>query len=352
MARALELAARGAGQVAPNPKVGAVIVQHGEIVGEGWHACYGGPHAEVNALAQASHRARGATAYVSLEPCNHTGQTPPCTEALIAAGVARVVYAVADPNPQAAGGADRLRAAGLIVECGPLADEARVLNAPFLFAARRTDRPFVTLKLAMSIDGGIVDASRGRGWLTGPEARTAVHAVRAEADAIAVGIGTVLADDPALTVREVAPPRVAPRRIVFDRYARLPLSSQLAQTARDIPLLLVTAGTNGTQEAALRALGVEILVSPSLAGALAALRTAGVHHLLIEGGAVLGSALMAAGLVDHLITFQAPVILGQGALSAFAALPAQQASTAPRFRVLAREALGSDLMTLYAVSGD
>ena len=352
MRRALELAERGGGRVSPNPKVGAVIVRDGHVVGEGWHAEYGHAHAEVSALRAAGPLARGATAYVSLEPCNHTGKTGPCSEALIAAGVARVVFAAHDPNPKAAGGAARVAAAGIDVVSGILEREAHDQNAPFIFAARGAERPFVTLKLAVSIDGAIVDASRQPGWLTGEEARAAVHCLRAESDAIAVGIGTALADDPALTVRHALPPRRPPLRIVFDRKARLPLHAQLVQTARELPVLAITDGSSHSAEAALRAAGVEAYAVTSLAEAMRHLSTRGVRHLLVEGGATLGSSLLADGLVDRLVIFQAPVILGAGALSAFAAFPSQRAGQAPRFRVVERKALGADLMTVYAVSGD
>lgn len=352
MQRALALAARGAGQVAPNPKVGAVIVKDGEVVGEGWHTQYGAPHAEVEALRAAGEAARGASAYVTLEPCNHSGKTPPCTDALIAAGVARVVYAVADPNPVAAGGAQRLSDAGLAVQAGVCEAEARDMNASFLYAARGATRPFVTLKLASSIDGAIVDASRRPGWMTSDASREAVHAMRAESDAVAVGIGTALADDPALTVRYGAPPRVAPIRVVFDRQARLPLGGQLVRTAREAPLLVVTSGEQPTREAALTGAGAVVLHASDLRHALEQLRARGVTSLLVEGGATLGSALLDAGLVHQLVIFQAPVILGAGALPAFEALPARSASTAPRLRVVERRAFGDDLMTRYAVSGD
>ena len=352
MRRALELAERGGGRVSPNPKVGAVIVRDGNVVGEGWHAEYGQAHAEVAALLAAGPRARGATAYVSLEPCNHTGKTGPCSEALIAAGVARVVFAAHDPNPNAAGGAARVAAAGIDVMSGVLEREALDQNAPFFFAARGAERPFVTLKLAVSIDGAIVDASREPGWLTGEDARNAVHGLRAESDAIAVGIGTALADDPALTVRHAVPPRRPPLRVVFDRAARLPRHSQLARTARELPVLAFTEGSSPDSEAALRAVGVEIVAVSTAGDALRHLGTRGVRHLLVEGGAALGSSLLAAGLVDRLVIIHAPVILGAGALPAFAAFPSQRAGEAPRFRVVERKALGADLMTVYAVSGD
>ncbi len=353
MRRALELAQRGAGQTAPNPHVGAVVVKDGRVMGEGWHACFGTAHAEVMALSAAGVSAKGATVYVTLEPCAHHGKTPPCTGALLAAGVRRVVYAVSDPNPVAAGGARWLREAGLDVVGGVLVEPAMEAIAPFLFSASGTaetrQRPFVTIKVALSIDGAIVDASRGRGWLTGPEARLAVHHLRATADAIAVGIGTALADDPALTVRGVPPPRVAPVRVVFDRQARLPLDSALVRSARETPVLVITDGSNLRAEQRLRDAGVHQQSASTLAEALALLQQRGVQHLLVEGGAALASALLEAGAADRLITFQAPVVLGAGALSAFALLPSQRASLAPRLRIVSRLALGDDLMTVYAL---
>lgn len=353
MRRALELAERGAGQVAPNPKVGCVIVRDGAVVGEGWHQQYGGPHAEVHALAAAGERASGATAYVSLEPCNHHGRTGPCSQALFAAGVARVVCATRDPNPKAAGGLDYLADHGVRVESGLCEAEARVQNAPFFHAVRGSLLPFVTLKLAVSIDGAITGPSRKRQWLTGPESQAAVHVLRAEADAVAVGIGTALADDPELTVRLGPAPRVPPARVVFDRQARLPLTGKLVGTARQLPVHVV-AGLAAPAErlAALAAASVLLHQVEGLPDALQRLRAAGVAHLFVEGGATLASALMAAGLVHHLIIFQAPVILGAGAMPAFAALPGQEADLAPRLTVLERRVFGADLMTRYAVSGD
>ncbi|MFN9256538.1 MAG: bifunctional diaminohydroxyphosphoribosylaminopyrimidine deaminase/5-amino-6-(5-phosphoribosylamino)uracil reductase RibD [Gemmatimonas sp.] len=355
MRRALELAQRGAGQVWPNPKVGCVLVQDGEIVGEGWHQEYGGPHAEVHALAAAGVRARGATAYVTLEPCNHHGKTGPCTEALLAAGVARVVCATRDPNAAAAGGLERLAADGVRVESGVCEADARVQNAPFLHVARGGPLPFVTLKLAVSIDGAIAGPSRKRAWLTGPESQAAVHALRAEADAVAVGIGTAVADDPDLTVRVGPAPRVMPARVVFDRTARLPLDSRLVRTAREVPVYAITAPGAAPLDRlrALEAAGVILHDATNLTAALCRLRKPnGISHLFVEGGATLASALLAAGLVHHLIIFQAPVILGAGAMPAFAALPGREANEAPRLTVLERRVYGADLMTRYAVSGD
>ena len=350
MSRALEIAAYGAGQVAPNPKVGAVIVRDDAIVGEGWHAMFGGAHAEIAALTAAGEAARGAVAYVTLEPCNHHGKTPPCCDALIAAGVRRVVFAIADPNPVAGGGAEHLRAHGIEVMSDVMRDEATELNAPFLFAASASERPFVTLKLAISIDGAIVDAHRACRWLTGPESRREVHRMRSDADAIAVGINTALSDDPALTVREVAPPRVAPLRIVFDRRARLPTSSVLATSAKDVPVLIVVDPAHANASANLARQGVGVIEASTLRHALRSLRHRAVHHLLVEGGAGLASAFLADGFVDRLVIFQAPVVLGAGALAAFAAFPAQSAAIAPTFRVVSRAVFGRDLKTVYAIS--
>jgi len=351
MRRALRLAARGLGRVAPNPAVGCVLARDARVVGEGWHHEYGGPHAEVEALRAAGARARGATAYVTLEPCNHWGKTPPCTDALLAAGVARVVAAVRDPFPAAAGGVERLRAAGVAVDVGTLGTEARELNAPFLFAAAGAGRPWVTLKLALSLDGAVADHTRGPGWLTGPESRRAVHATRAAHDAVAVGIGTALADDPELTVRAAPAPRVPPLRVVFDRRARLPLGGRLARTARDVGVVVV-AGPDAPA-ARLRALedaGARVVAAADLQGALAALRRDhGVRALLVEGGARIAGALWAADLVDRLVIFRAPLVLGAGAVPAFEGAPGARAGHARRLPVVGARWHGADHATVYAV---
>ena len=348
MRRALALARRGWGQTAPNPMVGAVVVRDGAVVGEGWHARWGGDHAEVVALRAAGERARGATLYVTLEPCSHWGKTPPCTDAVLAAGVARVVAAVRDPNPQAQGGLDRLAAAGVAVASGVEEAAGRELLAPFLARFGR-DRPWVQLKLALSLDGAIADHTRRPGWLTGPAARRAVHRLRAGADAVAVGIGTALADDPALTVRGVRAPRVAPLRVVFDRAARLPLDSRLVRSVREQPVLVVTADAGAPPARALADAGVEVLAATALPAALRALRARGVHSLLVEGGAGIAGALLGHGLVDRLVIFQAPVLLGAGARPAFGTAPAARAAEAPRLRVVERRAVGDDLLTVYAL---
>lgn len=350
MRRALALAARGWGQVSPNPLVGAVVVKDGAVVGEGYHAAFGREHAEVMALGKAGAQARGGTVYVTLEPCNHHGKTPPCTDALLAAGVSRVVVAVRDPHPVAAGGADRLRASGVTVDVGVGETEARDLNAAFLHAVR-ADRPWVTLKLAVSIDGAVADHTRKTGWLTGPEARAEVHRLRAQHDAVGVGMGTVLADDPALTVRDAKAPRVPPVRVVFSRTGRLPVTSVLARTARDVPVLVMAHDPDPAYEATLNEMGVELVPAASLGEALRALRTRGVHSILVEGGARLAGALLFDGLADRLVVFTAPVVLGAGALNAFLLAPAQRAEQAERMRIVARQAFGDDLMTVYALDG-
>lgn len=327
MRRALALAERGWGQTAPNPMVGAVIVRDGEVVGEGWHEIYGGPHAEVNALMRAGQLTEGATVYVTLEPCNHTGKTPPCADALIAAKVARVVAATSDPGIDSAGGAEKLRAAGIDVEIGVLEPEARELNAPF-FHSFGSDRPWVTLKLALSIDGAIADSERGRAWLTNEESRAEVHRIRANVDAIAVGATTFATDHPALTVRGPIQPRVAPVRVVFDPDAKL------------------SAGRTSVLE---EIQGMFFVRVADLPASLRALRARGIRSLLVEGGASIASAFLDAELVDRLVIFQAPIVLGGGALAAFGSTSPRRAANVRRIPVLRRQSFGDDLMTIYAI---
>ena len=350
MRRALRLARKGWGRVAPNPLVGAVIVRDGVVVGEGWHAEYGGAHAEVAALRAAGEAARGATAYVTLEPCNHWGRTPPCVDALLAAGVARVVIGADDPHAIAAGGMARLRAAAVAVDAGVLATDAVELNAPFFFDVTGGDRPWITLKLALSIDAAIADHTHAPAWLTGARSRRLVHRMRAGHDAIAVGIGTALADDPLLTVRDVQLPRVLPLRVVFDRTARLPTSAKLVGTAREWPTCVVCdPDATESRRTALEAAGVRIVPAASIDDGCRALRALGVRSLLVEGGAGIAGSLSRADLVDRLVIFQAPVVLGAGALAGFGDAPAQSGRGARRLPVVRRRALDDDLLTIYAV---
>jgi diaminohydroxyphosphoribosylaminopyrimidine deaminase / 5-amino-6-(5-phosphoribosylamino)uracil reductase len=346
MRRALDLAALGWGQTAPNPMVGAVVVRSGEIVGEGYHAEFGGEHAEVIALRDAGERARGSTVYVTLEPCNRQGKTPPCVDALIAAGVRRVVAAVRDPSTMG-GGAERLEERGIRIDFGVEAEDAFELNRPF-FHALESDRPWVTLKLAISIDGAIADAARAPGWITGPAARREVQRMRANSDAIGVGLGTIRIDNPALTVREVTPPRVPPARVVFTRRGMLPQISQVALSAADARTIVVGETPDLAHSRSLMQLGVEVVTATSLDEALRALKGKGIRSLLVEGGAELAGALWAASLVDRLVIFQAPVVLGAGALGAFQHVPPVAANGAPRLRILRRQDFGDDLMTVYA----
>jgi diaminohydroxyphosphoribosylaminopyrimidine deaminase/5-amino-6-(5-phosphoribosylamino)uracil reductase len=327
MRRALALAERGWGQTSPNPMVGAVIVRDGEIVGEGWHERYGEAHAEVNALARAGAAAEGATVYVTLEPCNHTGKTPPCANALVAARVARVVAATRDPGSDSGGGADTLRQAGIDGEIGLLEPEARELNASF-FHSFVSDRPWVTLKLALSIDGAIADSERGRAWLTNEQSRAEVHRIRANVDAIAVGATTYTTDHPRLTVRGPIQPRVAPVRVVFDPDGKLRSGRTSVLEEFD---------------------GATFVRVADLAASLRALRARGIRSLLVEGGASIASAFLDAELVDRLVIFQAPIVLGGGALAAFGATAPRRADSVRRIPVLRRQDFGDDLMTIYAL---
>jgi len=351
MRRALTLARHGWGQTAPNPMVGAVVVRDGEVVGEGYHEIYGGPHAEVNAIRAAGERARGATLVVTLEPCRHHGKTPPCTDAIIAAGIRRVVVGAHDPSREASGGASLLRQAGIDVETGILAGESRELNAAF-FHAQSSRYPWTTLKLAVSIETAIADARGSTSQLTGPESRQAVHMLRAGHDAIAVGIGTVLADDPQLTVRDARAPRVPPRRVIFDRSLRLPLTAKVVQTVSVAPTTVVTRDASSGRARALTDAGVKVIAAQDLTEGFRSLRDAGVRALLVEGGATLASAVLGDRLAHRLVIFQAPVALGPRALHAFDGASAAVLSELEHYPVLERRTLGGDVMTTYAPAGE
>jgi diaminohydroxyphosphoribosylaminopyrimidine deaminase / 5-amino-6-(5-phosphoribosylamino)uracil reductase len=330
MAVALRLAERGLGQVWPNPAVGCVVVKGGRIVGRGWTQPGGRPHAEFEALTRAGAEALGATAYISLEPCAHYGQTPPCTMALLHAGIRRAVIAATDPDPRVDGrGIDQLRQAGVEVTLGVAKDQAERLNAGF-FKRVRAGRPLVTLKLATSLDGRIATRSGVSHWITGDEARQRAHHLRASHDAIVVGSGTALADDPELTCRLPGLAERSPVRIVLDGRLRLPPSSRLARTAREVPTWLITrADADAKRRAALERSGVEVLTVASTPGehiglelALAALAARGLTRVLVEGGSALAAALLRARLVDRLVWFQAPLLIGGDGLPAIGTLAA------------------------------
>jgi diaminohydroxyphosphoribosylaminopyrimidine deaminase/5-amino-6-(5-phosphoribosylamino)uracil reductase len=304
------------GTPSPNPHVGAAVVKGGQSVGVAHHERAGEDHAEVLALAQAGDKARGATLYVTLEPCNHLGRTPPCTDAIIGAKVARVVIGCLDPNPHVdGGGVEKLRAAGIQVDIGCREAEAKRLIAPWSKFVT-TGLPYVTLKLALSLDGRIASRTGSSKWVTGPEARARVHLLRAQHDAVVIGIGTALADDPRLTVRDA--PGHSPLRVVLDTKLRLPTSSRLVQTAREVPTWVVsTTDASSANEGALTELGVEILRAPPSAegridplAALKLLASRGIVTVMVEGGAELAGSLLAAAVIDELHCFIAPILLG------------------------------------------
>jgi len=314
MARALRLAERGLTTTTPNPRVGCVLVKDGAVVGEGWHERAGEPHAEIHALNAACNLARGATAYVTLEPCSHHGRTPPCAEALIAAGVARVVAAMRDPNPQVAGqGLAQLNAAGIAVADGLLAHEARELNIGFVSRMER-GRPWVRLKLAASLDGKTALNNGRSQWITGPEARRDGHAWRARACAILTGAGTVRDDDPRLTVRDVETFR-QPLRVVVDSHFETPPTARILEGGHT---LLAAASEDAARIAALRAAGAEVLVLPNPQGKvdlprlLRLLAERGVNELHVEAGHKLNGSLLREGLVDELLLYFAPTLIGSG----------------------------------------
>jgi diaminohydroxyphosphoribosylaminopyrimidine deaminase/5-amino-6-(5-phosphoribosylamino)uracil reductase len=353
MRRALELARGGWGSVHPNPLVGALVVHNERVVGAGFHAEYGGPHAEVIALHEAGDAARGATLYVTLEPCAHQGKTPPCVDAIIAAGIARVVYAVADPNTHARGGAERLKDAGIEVIGDVERDAARALNAQF-FHLHQSGSPFVALKLAMSLDAGIAKAPGVQTSLTGPAAIAAMHGLRSGYDAILIGIGTALSDDPLLTVRE-APVRKPPVRVIADTRARLPLDSNLIRTVADAPVWVLCAEDAPQDRVdALVEAGVRILRVPrdrdhiDIEHALQTLAEEGIQSIFAEGGAELAGSLIAAGAVQRMYIFLAPLFLGPGAVPAFGMARPQQDA----WRCTATEWHGSDVLVTMDLAPD
>jgi diaminohydroxyphosphoribosylaminopyrimidine deaminase/5-amino-6-(5-phosphoribosylamino)uracil reductase len=321
LARAIELAEGGRGRATPNPLVGAVVVKDGAVLGEGFHTAYGAAHAEHEALAACRTDPRGATLYVSLEPCCHHGQTPPCTDAILQAGIARVVVGSDDPTEKAAGrGLGILRDEGVevVVAGGELAARARLLNQPFRKHAR-TGRPYVLFKSAMTLDGKVATRTGDSKWISGEASRRLAHRWRAECDAVAVGIGTALADDPLLTARDVPHPPVhrQPRRIVFDSEARLPLDSRLVGGAAELPLTVVISRAAPRLAAdALEVAGADVIVATGeneparVRNALTQIGAAGITSILLEGGPHLAGAFLDAGEVDEVRLFVAPVVLG------------------------------------------
>jgi len=355
MQAALALARRGLGTVAPNPSVGCVIVSaSGRVLGRGWTQPGGRPHAETEALKAAGSLARGATAYVTLEPCCHWGRTPPCTEALIAAGIAHVVVAARDPDPRVNGeGILRLKAAGIAVTEGILRAEAESLNAGFTLRIR-AGRPLVTLKLATTLDGRIALASGESRWITGAEARRAAHALRARHDAVLVGSGTVVADDPELTVRlPGARPDQGPMRVIADGRLRTPLTAMLVRTARLVPTAIVTVpGNDRRRIAAFADAGVTVIEAardatsePDPNALLRALGSRGITRVLAEGGARLAASLLRAGLVDRLAWFHAPSVIGGDGIGSVAPFGLASIAAMPRFHVTARVTWGDDSLT-------
>ena len=349
MARALALAARGRGLTSPNPMVGALVIQDGAIVAERFHERAGGPHAEAAALADAGARARGATLYVTLEPCNHVGRTPPCAEAVIRAGVRRVVAATSDPNPKVTGGgAAALRAASIEVSLGCLEREARALNEAF-FTAMALRRPHVTAKWAMTLDGKIAAHDRRSRWITGEAARREAHRLRSESDAIVTGIGTVLADDPALTVRLEQPWPREPYRVVVDGHARMPLDAAMLRAGTRARILVaVGEDAPAARVAALAGSGVTVLRCKSHEGRVdvadlcARLFGLDVIAMLLEAGSELTGAFVRAGLVDRVAAFVAPKLLGGAAAPTAAGGAGLPLGDALRVAELTARPLGDD----------
>lgn len=357
MQLALALGRRGQGRTWPNPAVGAVVVKDGVILGRGWTAPGGRPHAEPQALQRAGEAARGATLYVTLEPCSHFGKTPPCVDAIIAAGIERVVSAIEDPNPEVAGqGHAQLRAAGIAVDVGLCAQEAAHDHAGH-FLRVREKRPFVILKLAISADDKIAAAGRCPVAITGEKAKSRVHLLRAHSDAILVGIGTVLADDPMLTCRLPGMEAQSPVRVVLDRALRLPGDSKLIHSARAHPLWVMTSDIAEAAAATkLGAAGAHIMHVPTttepppgldLRAVLHALADKGITRLLVEGGARVASSFLSAELVDEIWLLRGPAKIGTDGVAALDAQPLSAITQSPRWQARARKTLDQDMLTIF-----
>lgn len=362
MLAALGLARRGLGAVWPNPAVGCVLVRPdlgGRVVGRGWTQNGGRPHAETEALRRAGALAKGATAYVTFEPCAHHGATPPCADALIAAGIARAVVALRDPDPRVDGaGIARLEQAGVAVALGLAEAEAAEVNAGFLMRVRR-GRPLFTLKIASTLDGRIAARGGESRWITGEEARAAAHRLRADHDAVMVGIGTALADDPELTCRLPGMEERQPIRIVLDSRLRLPPGLRLARSAKDVPTwVIASAPAEADAVGGLAACGVRVIAAPAdasgrpdLAWIAGELGRLGLTRILVEGGATLAAAFLKAGLADRFAWFRAPMILGGDGIPAAGALGLAGLDQAPRLELLSRASFGADVLEIYRVEG-
>ena len=354
MARALRLAERGLFSATPNPRVGCVLVNDGRIVGEGWHRKAGEAHAEIHALQAAGALAHGASAYVTLEPCSHQGRTPPCADVLIQAGVTRIVAAMQDPNPQVAGqGLARLRAAGVSTECGLLEISARELNCGFIARMTR-GLSWVRLKVAASLDGKTALDNGTSQWLTGPSARQDTHRWRARACAILSGSGTVRADDPQLSVRDVATAR-QPLKVIVDRHLSLSPEARLLSGGAVLVATTSIGGEQAPRAEALRRRGAEIIALPGAGGAvdlpalLRELAQRGVNELHVEAGAGLNGALLAAGLVDEVLIYLAPCLVGRAVHGLFNAPLLQSLSDAARLHIRDLRMVGADLRILATV---
>jgi diaminohydroxyphosphoribosylaminopyrimidine deaminase/5-amino-6-(5-phosphoribosylamino)uracil reductase len=357
MQLALTLGQRGQGRTWPNPAVGAVIVKDGVILGRGWTQPGGRPHAEPVALAQAGEAARGATLYVTLEPCSHFGKSPPCADAIVAAGIARVVAAIEDPNPDVAGqGHARLRAAGIRVDVGLCAEQAARDHAGH-FRRIRDKRPHVVLKLAVSPDDKIAAAGHKPVAVTGEMVRSRVHLLRAQCDAVLVGMGTVIADDPELTCRLPGMMKRSPVRVVLDRALRMSGNSRLVHSARTTPLWVMTSSLSEAPAAmALGAAGTQVLRVPTttapppgldLLAVLHSLSEKGITKLLVEGGSRVAASFVTAGLVDEVWLFRGPKEIGEGGIAALDALPLSAITGSPDFVQRASETIEKDTLTIY-----
>ncbi len=353
MRHALALGARGSGRVWPNPAVGCIIVKDGRIVGRGRTGDGGRPHAETIALAQAGISSTGATAYVTLEPCSHHGKTPPCADALVESGITRVVIATNDPDPRVSGrGIERLKSSGIVVSTGILEDQAKTAHQGF-FTRIAKSRPMVTLKLAASFDGRIATLTGESQWITGPDSRRMVHAMRARHDAVMVGGGTARADDPTLNVRDIGIEH-QPVRVIWSRHLDIPLQGKLAQTARELPLWIIhSEDANPDICRAWQGLGARLFpcasnqnqIDPS--SAMQALGEAGLTRVFCEGGGTLAASLLSSGLVDELVTFTAGIGIGAEGQPMLGAMGLHRLSRAPRFELVATRNIGADTMTRW-----